>query len=140
MQLSQILKTFRVNSSLLAEFFCGIVAGAASYGPLTTLVYGPIIAINAALANSFVVTITDGVAFAIAAPTNMPPAGQGQRIAITFRNASGGAHGAGTFNAIFKMNTNTLATIANGQNRTYEFESNGTNWILVAVPGTDIPN
>lgn len=105
-------------------------------GALVSPVYGPAITINAALGNVFRIVITDGVAFAIGAPTNPT---SGQEISLNFVNSSGGAAGAGTFNAIYKMASNTLAVIANGSNRTVTFFYNGTNWIQKLYTA-DVPN
>ena len=116
-----------------------LVGSGAASGPLAVIVYGVSFAPNAAAGNYQVVTITDGVAFAIAAPTN-PPATGAMRLSITFRNASGGAAGAGTFNVIYKMTSNTLAVIANGFSRTYEFQWNGVNWVEVFETAADVAN
>lgn len=105
----------------------------------TALVYGPSIAIDAGAGNQFVVTLTDGVAFAFAAPTNPPGATFGQQITITIVNASGGAAGAGTWNAIFKTDGNVPA-IANGKNRTFGFLWNGTNWVETFQSAADVAN
>jgi hypothetical protein len=133
--LDQIIKSINLND--LIELFGGLklngplsgataITGTVVAGAVFTPTYGPNIAINAALGNLGIITITDGVAFAINAPTN-PTTGQVLR--LNFVNASGGAAGAGTFNAIFKMVSNTLAVIANGKNRTVTFFFNGTNWV-----------
>ncbi len=148
MQVGQDVKSFNASKQQL-ELYGGLTlngplvqngTAAATYLLPTALVYGPNIAINAALGNIFAVTITDGVAFAINAPTNPPAATVGQRLSITFINASGGVAGAGTFNAIFKMVSNTLAVIANTKNRTYEFQWNGTNWVEVFETAGDVAN
>ena len=112
------------------------ISGTALVGGLVNPVYGPVITCDCALGNAFIITITDGVAFAIAVPLH-PTAGQWIR--MQFVNASGGAAGAGTFNAVFKMVSNTLAVIANGSNRTVDFFYNGTNWIQV-IYTADVPN
>lgn len=131
----------------------GIITGASFVGtggqtqgtrliqPLATLTYGPSIAVNAALANLFVVTITDNVAFVTAAPTNPPGvAGQSQEITITYRNASGGAHGAGTWNAVFKTQAAVFPAIANGFSRSIRFRWDGTNWVELWRSAADIAN
>ena len=136
----KLLKTWRISGSrILAELFGGIATNGANVDALTTLTYGASIAIDASLGNQFVVTVTDGVAFAFAAPTNTPPTGFAQEIFITIRNGSGGAHGAGTWNAVFKV-TGNVPAIANGFSRTFGFRWNGTNWVQILVPATDVPN
>lgn len=118
----------------------GLLTNGANGSVATTLTYGPSIAIDASLGNNFVVTITDAVAFVTAAPTNTPPSGFGQLISITYRNASGGAHGAGTFNAVFKTQATPFPAIANGFSRTVWFLWNGTNWVEVARSAADVAN
>lgn len=123
--------------SITASLGAVTASAGALLSPLTTLTYGPAIAINAALGNEFVVTITDAVGFAFSAPTGGTT---GQIIRITARNASGGAHGAGTFNAAFKTQAAAFAAIANGFSRTYEFRFNGTNWVETSREGADVAN
>lgn len=141
MRLSDIVKTWRINgSAFLTELFGGLLTTKANCSVLTALTYGPSIAIDASLGNDFVVTITDNVAFAVAAPTNTPPSGFCQDISITFRNASGGAHGAGTFNAVFKTQATAFPAIATGQSRTVFFRWNGTNWVELVRTAADVAN
>lgn len=140
MKLSQIIKSWRIVGSLtFAEWFGGIFLNGAACGKLTTLTYGTSIAIDASLGNEFVVTVTDAVAFAFAAPTNPPPSGKDQIIYITVKNASGGAHGAGTFNAVF-LTSAALAAIATGKNRTIAFRWDGTNWVEIFRTAADVSN
>lgn len=151
MNLKALIKTFRAATNIVewmgGAIFNGSVTATGGFtasagrivGVLTTLTYGVSIAIDASLGNDFVVTITDGVAFAIAAPTN-PPASGDQVINITFRNASGGAHGAGTFNAIYKTAAAGFVAIGNGNSRTYTFRWNGTNWVEWYRSAADVAN
>lgn len=141
MEVRQILKTWRIfAATVVAELMGGLIVRSGFYQIITTLTYATSIAIDASLGNAFVVSITDGVAFAIAAPTNPPATGYAQVITITFRNTSGGAAGAGTFNAIYKMVSNTLAVIATGTSRTYAFQWNGTNWVQLWQTAADVAN
>lgn len=140
MRLGDLFKTWRlVGGNIFGEFFGGIFTNAAACGKLTTLTYGPSIAIDASLGNEFVVTVTDAVAFAFAAPTNTPPSGFDQVITITIRNTSGGAHGAGTFNAVFKTSA-AVPAIATGFSRSFVFRWNGTNWVEVVRSAADVAN
>lgn len=140
MQWSQVLKTWRtVATNVFLELFGGLILDDALWQPLVTLPYGASIAINASLGNSFVVTVTDGNAFAFAAPTNPPATGFGQTINITIKNASGGAAGAGTWDAVFKTDGNVPA-IADGNNRTFGFTWDGTNWIETYQSAADVSN
>jgi len=133
------LKSYSALTRLLT-FFGGVAGDGPMQSPLIVIPYGVAFAPDASKGNEHVVTITDGVAFAINAPTNPPAAGLSQRLSITFVNASGGAAGAGTFDAIYKMASNTLVAIATGKNRTYEFQWNGTSWIEVFQTAADIAN
>ena len=141
MRISDILRAWRISgSTVLAELFGGLMRQGPDVEPLTTLTYGPTIAIDASLGNLFVVTITDAVAFVVGAPTNTPPTGRSQVIAITFRNGSGGAHGAGTWNAVFKTQATVFPAIANGFSRTVFFRWNGTNWVELVRTAADVAN
>ena len=140
MQVKRFLKSWRVfGSRLFAEWMGGVINNGAVMSVLTTLTYGVSIAIDASLGNDFVVSITDAVAFAIAAPTNPPPTGFDQVINLTFRNTSGGAHGAGTFNAVFKTQ-GAFPAIATGNSRTFSFRWNGTNWVEFWRTAADVAN
>lgn len=140
MQIGRLLKTWRPQgSTVLAELFGGLVLNGPIGSDLNTLTFGASIAIDASLGNAFTVSATSGAAFAFAAPTNPPPTGVSQELAITVKNASGGVLGAGTFNAVFKVSGNVPA-IANGFNRTIGFRWDGTNWIEVWRGATDVPN
>lgn len=163
MNLKALIKTWRAATGIV-EFFggaifngdltaTGVVTGASFVGtggqtqgtrliqPLVTVTYGAAPVINAALGNLFVMTITDNVAFVFAAPTNPPSvAGQSQEITITCRNASGGAHGAGTWNAVFKTQATVFPAIANGQSRSIRFRWDGTNWVELWRSAADIAN
>ena len=141
MTVDQILRAFYIFATKPGIELQGGLrtrAAEAQTGP-TVLVYGPAIALDASLGNAFVVTVTDGVAFVFSAPTNPPPTGYAQVIAITIRNASGGAAGAGTWNAAFKTDGNVPA-IANGFNRTFGFHWDGTNWIEDYQSAADVAN
>jgi hypothetical protein len=101
----------------------------------TALTYGTTIATDAALGNEFDITVTDGVAFAISAPTNPT---DGQRITYTLRNTSGGAMGVVTWNAVFKMAA--LTNPATGFSRSIDFRYDGSNWVQISQTGVDVPN
>lgn len=150
MNLKALIKTYRAATNVVewmgGAIFNGILTATgvftqtlARLEPLVTLTYGPSIAIDASLGNLFVVTITDAVAFVTAAPTN-PPASGSQTITITYRNASGGAHGAGTFNAVFKTVAAPFPAIANGNSRSVQFRWNGTNWVETFRSAADVAN
>jgi hypothetical protein len=102
---------------------------------IATLTYSASISTDASLGNTFVITVTNGTAFTINAPTN--PA-TGQRVTYTIRNTSGGAVGVITWNAVFKMATWTSPATANS--RSIEFTYDGTNWVERVRGAADIPN
>lgn len=108
-------------------------------GSLTTgrvaATYGTTVGFDSSQGNVFSITVTDGVAFAIAAP-QMPRTGK--QIIVTIRNTSGGAHGAITWNAVFKMAV--LAAIATGFSRTIGFVYDGTNWVETFKTPADVAN
>lgn len=136
----KLVKFWRVVGSIFTpELFGGLALNGPAQSPLLTLTYGAAPVMDASLGNWFVMTVTDNVAFVVGAPTNPPPSGQSQDLYLTIRNASGGAHGAGTWNAAFLV-TGAVPAIANGFSRTFGFRWNGTNWVQFLVPATDIPN
>lgn len=153
MKLNQFLKSWRVSGAAqIAELFGGLalngplsgvsgmalVSGAVTL-PLITLAYGVSITPDASAGNLFVVTATNNTAFTINAPTNPPAtAGTGQLLTLTIRNASGGALGVATFNAIFKLAAWTQP--ANAFSRSITFRWDGTNWVEVARTTVDVPN
>jgi hypothetical protein len=100
-----------------------------------TITYSASMTPDAKLGASQTITATNGVAFTINAPTN---ALTGRRLKITLRNTSGGALGAATFNAVFKMSAWTNP--ANGFSRSIEWEFDGTNWLQISQTGVDVPN
>jgi hypothetical protein len=139
-------KSWQITAGqIMDELFGGLILngpliinqGAAFLKTGAILTYGPVINIDASLGNLFIVTITDGVAFTFAAPTNPPSGASTQRITILARNTSGGAHGAGTWNAAFKALA--FPAIATANNRTFSFNWNGANWIQ-EVYTADVPN
>jgi hypothetical protein len=102
----------------------------------TTLSYAATVNINASLGNLFEVTANNGVAFAIAAPTNPT---DGQRITVMTKNTSGGALGAITPNAVFKLTGSAWPTPATGTNIKLYLYYDGTNWTEEGRSGA-VPN
>jgi hypothetical protein len=82
------------------------------------------------------ITATSNVAFTIGAPTTGV---QGQQLLITLRNASGGALGAATFNAIFKLGA-AWTNPANATSRSITFVFDGTNWVEIGRTAADVAN
>lgn len=112
-----------------------IKAGAALDLTSITLAYGGTISTDASRGNNFIITITNASSHTISAPTNPI---SGQVINYTLRNASGGAAGTASWNAVFKLAAWTQA--ANGFSRSITFRYDGTNWIEISRTTADIPN
>lgn len=113
-----------------------------------TLTYAASVAWALGSGTMGIVSVTDNVAFVIAAPTLNGTAlsavapftsMQGLSIILTIRNTSGGAHGAGTWNAIFKTSGNVPA-IATGNSRSFCFIWNGSNFIEMFRTAADVAN
>lgn len=139
--MKKLLKTWRIFANQIFPELCGgLILNGARWSILSTITYGVAPVLNAALANDFVMTITNGVAFVVGAPLNPPPAGFTQDISITFRNTSGGAHGAGTWNAVFATQATVFPAIATGFSRTVFFRWNGAAWVELTRSAADVAN
>lgn len=107
---------------------------------VVTPAYGTTVTIDAGvqggLYTEFQVYANNGTAFAIAAPTNGSP---NQEIVVTIGNSSGGALGAITWNAAYKMGAFTSP--AAGTQRSIRFQSNGnaTAWHEITRTTVDVP-
>ncbi|MGH3589531.1 MAG: hypothetical protein ACRDRF_00640 [Pseudonocardiaceae bacterium] len=138
--MASLVKSWRISGAgILIEWMGGILTDGILGGILSTLTYGPNIAVNLALGNAFVVSITDAVAFQTDNPTNPPPTGFNTWLFITYKNVSGGAHGAGTFGTLYKTSA-ALAAIADTKNRTIAFQWNGTNYVEMWRTAADVAN
>ncbi len=151
MKMKALVKTVRVTTNIIewmgGAIFNGPVtaqgmsfAGGRITGNLTVVAYSAAPVINASLGNDFVMTITDGVALVVAAPTNPPAAGLCQDISFTVKNASGGAHGALTWDAVFKTQATAFSAVANGFSRTVFLRWDGTNWVELVRTAADVAN
>lgn len=101
----------------------------------TTPVYGASITINSANGGFHAITATNGTAFTINAPTNPVT---GHQITVTIRNTSGGALGAVTWDAVFKLSAWTSPATANSRSVTFVYD--GTNWVEIGRTPADVPN
>jgi len=97
--------------------------------------YSPSMTIDASLGNRFQVTANNATAFTFNAPTNPS---DGQRLTICLRNASGGALGTITWNAVFKMAAWTSPATAFSRSITFRYD--GASWIEEARTPADVPN
>ena len=101
-----------------------------------TLTYGATVNIDLRGGNNFVLTVTNTSAFTIAQPTNDV---LGKNWTLTIINASGGAMGAITWSAAFKMSAWTNP--ANGQNRSLRFQVVSASFERqIGQTGVDVPN
>lgn len=110
-----------------------------STGVLSTIqspAWGAAIAIDASAGLDLRITATSNVAYTIGAPTN-PVTGEVMDLQI--RNASGGALGAATFNAVFKLGA-AWTNPANGFSRSIQFRFDGTNWVERYRSAADVAN
>ena len=112
-----------------------VTSSKAVIGARVTVTYSASMTLDASLGNVFEITVTDGVAFTINAPTNPVT---GQFLTVKIYNTSGGALGAATWNAVFKMNAWTQP--ADTFNRAICFHYNGTNWTEDFRSAADITN
>jgi hypothetical protein len=107
---------------------------------ISPVTYSASMTINASVTDQFQISPTNGTAFTINAPTDPL---SGQRMLIRIHNISGGALGAVTWNATFKM-AGAWVNPANGQNRSIEFvyqgSSPGPAWYEVCRSVADAPN
>lgn len=106
----------------------------ASVRARVAVVYSAAMTIDADAGNSFDIVATNGVAFTVT-PSN---GADGQQITVKISNTSGGALGAVTWAAAFKLAAWTSP--ATGFNRSIVFEYNGVNWIEVSRTPADVPN
>lgn len=104
--------------------------------PQTSPTYGATVTLDLTQGSHFTITATNNTAFTISNPTGRTPR-NGERLWITVRNTSGGALGAITFGAQFKVAFTSPAT---GFSRSIECAWNGTNWVEVSATPADIPN
>ena len=99
------------------------------------LTYSASMTPDAIITHQYLITATNGTAFTVNAPIN---GYRGQVLTITISNTSGGALGAVTWNAAYKLSAWTQP--ANGFSRSIQFRYNGTNWIEIGRTNADVPN
>jgi hypothetical protein len=113
-----------------------LTAGTWSFRPgRVAPTYGVTVAIDASAGSLQSITVTDGVAFAIGAPTNPTT---GQTLTIMVRNTSGGAVGVITWNAVYHMVAFTNP--ANGFSQSVTFQYDGADWVEITRTTADVPN
>lgn len=97
--------------------------------------YGPTMTFDAAAGVCFIISATDGLPMTIAAPTNP---WLGRRITVQLANVSGGALGAVTWAAAYKLAT--WVNPASGFRRSIDFQYNSGKWVEVSRTPDDVPN
>lgn len=139
--MGRILGTFRAFTATLQRFVPnGVIldtVGLTSVFVAPT--FGAAITIDTSVATGSLwqrITANAATAPTIGAPSTTV---SGQRLTITIRNASGGAMGATTFNAIYKLGA-AWTNPANGFSRSIEFMCDGTNFVEIGRTAADVAN
>lgn len=136
--LDQIVKRFTAKAPPEIEFFPVLIAPNVQ-SPVVALAYSASITPDLSAGPWQIITATTGVAFAINAPLNPPGVGFSQELTLTIKNTSGGALGAATFNAVYKLGA-AWTQPATGFSRSIQFRWDGTNWIEVGRTAADVAN
>jgi len=106
--------------------------------PVVPLTYGPLIPVTLLGGTILQVTITDNVAFVFNNPTGaLTP---GAAVLLRYINASGGAHGAGTFGTNYRVSAANPAAVANGFSRTIGFIWIAPLLVEIFRTAADVPN
>jgi hypothetical protein len=113
----------------------GYVRAAKTVSYVNVLTYGTTVSPDMGVADRQYVAVTNGTAFAIAAPSNPTPY---QTMYLTISNQSGGAMGAVTWNAVYKFGT--LVLPATGFQKTISFTYDGASWIENFQSASNVPN
>lgn len=121
-----------LNSSLQpTTYFVNTLSG------VKALTYSASMTPNAALAPWQTVTVTDGTAMTVNAPTNPPASNRTKNLTVEFLNSSGGAMGVVTWNAAFILVAGAFTNPANTKKRYITFSWNGANWVETSRASTD---
>lgn len=113
-----------------------------------TLTFGANITVDIALGCMGIITQTSNAVHTVDAPTlggaAIPAATltalAGARLTLRFRNTSGGAAGATTFAAIYKIQGGAWTNAATANSRAIVLQCDGTNWVEVSRNAADVPN
>jgi hypothetical protein len=106
-----------------------------SVNTFVSVAYSTSMTVNSAAGDQFTISATNGTAFAINAPSNPL---LGRRITFIIRNASGGALGVATWNAVFKLSAWTQPANANSRSITFRYDA--VNWVELNRTTVDVPN
>lgn len=102
--------------------------------PVATITYSASMTPNALMGNFQRITVTNGTAMTINAPSNPK---NGQELTFDILNSSGGAMGAITWNAVFKL-AGAFTNPASTKRRTIRYYYDGTNWVEINRAAADI--
>jgi len=122
-------------ASRIINISSGYVTAPKLVSSVNVLVYGVTVTPDAGVADRQYLQVTNGTAFAIAAPANPTPY---QTMYLTISNQSGGAIGAITWNAIYKFGTLTLP--ATGFQKTISYTYDGASWFENFQSSSNVPN
>jgi hypothetical protein len=115
----------------------GLVKPPASRPKLATPTYSASITPDASAGEWQTITVTNGTAFTINAPTSPPTAAQSQDLTIEVLNSSGGAMGVITWNAAYVFAAGAWTNPASTKKRYVTFRWNGASWIAGPPATTD---
>jgi hypothetical protein len=139
MRLAALFRNYQLSgSSIIVKSDVAFQMAQVQTG-LVTPTYGVAVVIDCSLGTDFIITVSNGVAFAVNAPTNVPASGFTKDITVTIANSSGGAHGAITWTAGaggFRL-AGALAAIATLNQRSIIFRWNGLVWNEIARTAAD---
>jgi hypothetical protein len=100
-------------------------------------VWGAAIAVDLTAAQLLIITATSNVAFTVAAPTGLGPAGS--LYVYVLRNTSGGALGTATYNAFYHFAA-AFTNPGNGSQRAALLRYDGTALYEIARTAADVAN
>jgi len=106
------------------------------------LTYGATITTDVRFDDYFTINATNGTLFTISNPTDSSNSNnaimQFKEITYDIKNSSGGALGAITWGAAFKLDATGFVNPANTKRKTIRFMFDGTNWVQVGPTSADI--
>ena len=136
MQITKWLQQIVAGGRLIFNLSGAQFQATAYIGTWATLADAATITPVLTTANKFVLTCANNNARAIKPPANPV---SGDSIEIKIINTSGGVLNATTFDAAIKQPA-VVTYPANGYNRTYRMEYQGTSWFLVSISSADCAN
>jgi len=142
MRMKAIIKSWLISGGRVCVQFMGsLIPNGPLFTPLASPTYGASIAVDLSLGNSFIVTVTDNAAHALANPTNgaVPVTAAGAIFSVTEKNTTGGAIATMTFGTAYKLGAAWTAPATTKQ-RTIWFLWDGTTAWEVNRTAADVAN